>query len=276
MVRIAVTGATGQLGGQVARILAAEGHHVVAVSRNRADSLPGVEPAVADYADPAALRAALSGVDALVFVSSDGDAAKMMLHHRNVVHAAADSGIAHVVALSGLDADLASPFCYGVTNGYTEQLLRDTGCPYSVVRASIFTEFFLHWLTAARSSGEIRLPAAAARLSLVARTDVGRCLAALAVAGPTGRHHDVTGPAALDLNVIAAEAAAHWRTPIRYVEVSPAEHCVEMARAGEHPWWMYAYSSMFTSVRQHRWAATSDEVAALTGRPATALRDLLT
>jgi uncharacterized protein YbjT (DUF2867 family) len=40
---------------------------------------------VADYADVAALRAALSGVDTLVFVSSDGEAAKVLVHHENVV-----------------------------------------------------------------------------------------------------------------------------------------------------------------------------------------------
>jgi NAD(P)H dehydrogenase (quinone) len=44
-----------------------------------------------------------------------------------------------------------------------------------------------------------------------------------------------------------------------------AEHWVEMAIAGEDPWWMYAYSTMFASIREQRWAAVSDEVHRLTG-----------
>jgi len=274
-----VTGAGGQLGGQVVELLAAEeAHEVVALSRREPPSAPQsrqVSVKVADYSDPVALRAALRGVDTLVFVSSDGETAKVVLHHQNVVGAAADSGVAHIVALSGLDADLTSPFCYAVTYGHTEQLLYDSGCSVSIARASIFTEFFMRWLTQARASGQIRLPAADGHISLVSRTDVGRCLAALAVATPTGRHHDITGPESLDLTTIAALAQQAWEVPIEYVDITPAEHSIEMARAGESPWWLYAFSSMFDSVREQRWASVSEEVSQLTGRPPTSLRSAL-
>lgn len=277
--RIAVTGAGGQLGGQVLELLAAEEtHEVVALSRRELSSvrLPHVGVRVADYGDPASLRAALRGVDTLVFVSSDGETAKVLLHHQNVIGAAVDSGVAHIVALSGLDADVTSPFCYAVTYGHTERLLYDSGCSVSIARASIFTEFFMRWLTEARSSGQIRLPAADARVSLVSRTDVGRCLAALAVAPPTGRHHDLTGPESLDLAAIAALVRQVWDTPIEYVDITPAEYSVEMARAGESSWWMYAFSTMFDSVRQQRWASVSEEVSRLTGRLPTSLTSVLT
>src|SRR5215469_18831834 len=73
VMRIAVTGAAGRLGEQVVQILAATGdHQVIAVSRRsvaRTAPGPGLTSAIADYADPAALRAALRGVDTLVFVS---------------------------------------------------------------------------------------------------------------------------------------------------------------------------------------------------------------
>lgn len=239
-----MTGAGGQLGGHVVELLAAdEVHEVVAVFRREPASAPRsrhVTAVAADYADPVALRAALRGVDTLVFVSSDGETAKVVLHHQNVVRAAADSGVAHIVALSGLDADLRSPFCYAVTYGHTEQLLYDSGCSISIARASIFTEFFMRWLTRARVSGEIRLPAADGRISLVSRTDVGRCLAALATAAPTGRHHDITGPGSLDLPTIAALAQHALGVPVEYVGLAPAEYCIEVAREGESPWWIYA------------------------------------
>ena len=272
--RIAVTGATGQVGGQVVRLLAAEQpHQVVALSRRGLPS--GQWPArvsgrAADYADPQALGAALRGADTLVFVSSDGPVAEVMVHHRNVIRAARDSGVAHIVALSGLDADLSSPFCYAVSYGYTEQLLAESGCRVSIARASIYSEFFLGFLARSRASGQLRLPAADGRISLVSRADVARCLAALAVAPPSGRHHDITGPQSLDLAKIAALATREWGTPLEYARITPAEHCAEMAIAGEDPWWMYAYSTMFASIREQRWVAVSDEVHRLTGcRPTT-------
>ena len=113
--RIAVTGAGGTVGGQVLELLAAKREQeVVGLARRRLAS-PIAPTVVADYDDVAALRAALAGIHTLVFVSSDGEAAKVLVHHENVVRAAAESGVGHVVALSGLDADPRSPFCYAFT-----------------------------------------------------------------------------------------------------------------------------------------------------------------
>jgi NAD(P)H dehydrogenase (quinone) len=76
VLRIAVTGASGQVGGQVVRLLAAEQpHEIVALSRRGLPSRrwPARASAhAADYSDPQALGAALRGADTLVFVSSDG------------------------------------------------------------------------------------------------------------------------------------------------------------------------------------------------------------
>ena len=235
--RIAVTGATGRLGSQIIELLAADpAHDVVAVCRRKPDdSAPGTTVALADYADPDALREALRDVDTLVFVSSDGETQRLLHHHHNVVQAAADTGVGHVVALSSLDADLASPFCYAVTNRQTELMLEASGCAVSYARASLYTEFFMHWLTAARSTGEIRVPAGAGRISLVSRADVGRAMAALATSGPSGRHHDLTGADSLDLAAMAAIATETFGVPIRYVDVSPAEHLAEMSAEARTP-----------------------------------------
>jgi len=226
----------------------------------------GIRPAVPD----------LSPGDVRTLLAKFGlKAVHVLRHHENVIQAAADSGVGHIVALSGLDADVASPFCYGMSYGYTEQMLHDSGCAVSIARASIYTEFFLGLLRLARASNEIRLPAADGRMSLVSRADVGRCMAALATGEPTGRHHEITGPGALDLAAIAALAGRSWGTPVRYVDLAPAGYQAEVART-EEPWWCYAYTTMFASVREQRWASVSGEVLRLTGRPPVPVWDVLT
>jgi uncharacterized protein YbjT (DUF2867 family) len=180
-----------------------------------------------------------------------------------------------VVALSGLDADVRSPFCYAFTYGRTEEALRASGCGLSIARASLFAEFFLRWLRPARASGQIRVPAGDGRISLVSQADGARCLAALALRGPTGRNHAVTGPEALRLDEVAARCAGAWGRPVEYVDLDPHEHVVEMAAGGEDPWWAYAFATMFASVRGQRWAHVSGDVAELTGRAPVALDALL-
>ena len=145
--------------------------------------------------------------DTLVLVSSDGPVAEDMVHYRNVIRAARDSGVARNVAPSCLDADPSSPFCYAVSYGYTEQLLAESGCPASITRASIYSEFYLGFLARSRTRGQLRLPAVDGRISLVSRSDVARCLVPLVVAPTSGRYHDITGPESLDLATIPASAA---------------------------------------------------------------------
>lgn len=239
--KIAVTGSTGRLGNHVVRRLAAPGTHEVI----------GLTRATAPYDDAARIRSALSGVDTLVFVSSDGESHKVLLHHQNVLSAAFDARVRHVVLLSGVDADLASPFCYAYTNGYTEKLLLESGMHYSIGRASLFTEFF-HGLFRPSADGVVRLPAGS--VSLVNRLDVADCLAALALLGPTGTHHDLTGPSVSSVADIAESLA------LPYEEVSEEAFAASLALAGEEPWWVYAYASMFASVRQGRWQSVTDDV----------------
>jgi len=270
-----VTGASGNVGGQVARLLAEQGGaEVVAISRRPAELPSTVIARTADYGRLDSLRTSFADIDTLVFVSSDGEATRVLAHHFNVVSAARDCGVRHIVALSSVDADTDSPFCYAVTNGFTEQAIHDTGCGYSIVRASIFAEFLRHFLVPARSTGQISLPAGDGRVGLVSRADVARCLSALARSAPSGRCHEVTGPIALDMADAAATAAEVWGRPAVYQPIGAAEHIEQLAPT-EDPWWLYAYSSMFASIREHRWGRVTAEVQHLTGRAPLTLADVL-
>lgn len=271
--RIAVTGANGTIGGDVAWLLAGS-HDVVAVVRRPGTHPPDVTEVMADYDDLPALRRALAGVDVLVFVSSDGEAARIMIHHQNVVRAASETGVGHVVYLSGLDASVDSPFCYAYTNGYTERLLVDSGLTCSIARSSIFTEFFVQF--ASEEAGHaLRLPADDARISLVSQADVARTLTALATAPPTGRMLDITGPQALDVHEIAGLIGRVRGTPTCYVPITADAFVTELTSAGEDPWWTYAYSTMFASIRMRRWAPVSNDVHRLTGRAPSSVADVL-
>jgi NAD(P)H dehydrogenase (quinone) len=227
-VRIAVTGATGRLGRLVVEHLG-QADVTRLSSRN------------ANYDDPKALRRAMQGVDKLVFISSDGEAAKVLLHHQNVIAAAKDTQVGHVILLSGVDADLDSPFCYAHTNGVTEGLLRESGLDFSIARAALFSEFFDSLVRHAAG----RLPMDDGAITLIPRDDVAKCLAGLALSPPTGTHHELTGPRPLSIE------------DLNGTNVTPAEFIAELAGGGEEPWWIYAYASMFESIRQHRWAKVS-------------------
>jgi NAD(P)H dehydrogenase (quinone) len=269
---IAVTGAAGRLGSQVVRSLAEHRSdvNVVAMTRRSIDLPPAVVGRVADYDDRDALISAMVDVHTLVLISSDGETARVLRHHLNLVDAAQASNVQHIVALSGLDAVVTSPFCYAITNGYTEQAIHDSGIDFTFVRASLFTEFFLGVAAPFPGTGALRLPAGDGRVSLVSRDDVGRCLAALALLPAANTHVDVTGPQALHMRDIAGVGQERWKQLVSYEPLTPEQYMAHLATT-EDPWWAYAYTSMFASIREHRWETVSGDVERITGRPPTTL-----
>ena len=273
---IAVTGAAGNVGGRVVEVLASAGAEVVGLTRRPSDPPAGASSAIAGYDDPPALRRALTGVRTLVMVTSDGETTAMLRHHANLLDAAAGCAVEHVVLLSSLDADAESPFCYARTAAATEARLAASVPGWSIARASIFSEFFIaEWVVPAGESGQIRLPAEHAAISFVSRLDVAESLAALATLAPTNHHHDVTGPAALTLPAVADLATVRHGRPVRHVDISPQQHRLELAEANTDPWWSYAYATMYSSIRQQRWTATSTAVDELTGHAARSFGEVL-
>jgi NAD(P)H dehydrogenase (quinone) len=269
---IGITGATGGVGSGVIRHLLAAGRDDVAALARRPEAVPaGVAARRADYDDPASLAEALRGLDTLVMVSSDGTAETMARHHRNLIAACGPE--VHIVYTSVLDIAPDSRFYYSPGHQETEALLADR--PHCLARTSVFADFFAStWLTEAVRTGVLALPLGDGGTSLVARDDVARALGAAAIARTAGVV-DLTGPAALTGEEIAASAGEALETPVRYQAVEDADYRARLAADGEPAWLVEAYASMFRSVREARFAAAPGDVERLTGTPPMSFAEYL-
>ena len=137
-VTVAVTGATGRLGSRVvARLLGAH-RPVIALARRPAVIPPRRDllARFADYDDPPSLSAALTGVDTLVFISSDGVAESMGRHHEHVVAAAIQAGVRRVVYTSIIDDRPDSRFYYAAVHRATEARLAASGRQRLIARTT--------------------------------------------------------------------------------------------------------------------------------------------
>ncbi|MDZ5622081.1 NAD(P)H-binding protein [Nocardioides sp. HM23] len=237
---VAVTGATGRVGGRAVSRLAAAGVPVVALARDPSQVAGGVACRLFDYDDPDSMRIALAEVAALVFVSSDGEADVVLRQHLAVVTAAADAGVRRVAYLSSIDADPGSPFCYGRTNGATEQALLAAIEDVRVVRAGLFIDF----VHALMGDGVVRLPDAG-RFATVTRDEAADALAeAVLDDGPAVRA--AAAPGDRSFAEIAAELDRE------FVAVTLDDYRTALIASGEDPWWCYAYTSMMQSIAEGR------------------------
>ncbi|WP_369259102.1 SDR family oxidoreductase [Geodermatophilus amargosae] len=274
-VPVAVTGATGQVGGRVARRLAAAGipQRLLLRDPSRAPRLPGATVAVAPYADGDAVRRALEGVHT-VFMVSASESADRADQHRAFVDAAAAAGVQHLVYLSFQGAAPDATFTLARDHWATEEHVRARGLLHTFLRDSLYADF-LPGLVG--EDGVIRGPAGDGRVAAVAQDDVAD--AAVAVlrdpAPHAGRTHDLTGPHALTLTEVAGTIAAVTGRPVRYSPETVEEAFASRASYGAPDWQVEAWVSTYTAIAAGEMADVSTAVEDLTGRPATAFEQLL-
>ena len=111
-------------------------------------------------------------------------------------------------------------------------------------------------------TGELRLPAGDGRVSFVSRCDVGRCLGELALREDDRSIHEVTGPSGFNMFQVAEQ-------------LSTEEFKEQIIQASWDPWWIFAYTSMFESIREGRWEKVSTDVEDLTGRAPVSFREIV-
>jgi uncharacterized protein YbjT (DUF2867 family) len=168
---IAVTGATGAVGGRVARLLAQRGAAPRLVVRDpaRAPRLPGAEVRVAaGYGAGEEMRAALEGARTLFLVPAE-ESVDRVEQHRTAVDAALAAGVGRIVYLSFLGAAPDATFTLARDHWATEEHVRAAGVPFTFARMSLYLDFVPRMVA---PDGVIAGPAGEGRASVVARADV--------------------------------------------------------------------------------------------------------
>jgi uncharacterized protein YbjT (DUF2867 family) len=148
------------------------------------------------------------------------------------------------------------------------------GVGFTFLRDNLYADF-LPYL--AGTDGVIRGPAGDGRVAAVAQDDIAD--AAVAVlrdpAAHVGATYELTGPAALTLTDVAAVLARSTGRPVRYEAETLEQAYASRASYGAPPWQVDAWVSTYTAIAAGELDTVTDDVARLTGHPATSLADLL-
>ncbi len=150
-----------------------------------------------DLVTAAGLEAALTGVDAVIDVASiqtlkAATAIEFFTAATgNLVSAAADAGVSHVVLLSIVGIDRI-PYDYYAGKVAQEKVVEASRVPWTILRATQFHEFSAQMFARAKA-GPLHI-APRARTQPVAAREVAERLVALAVGTPQGRATNFAGP----------------------------------------------------------------------------------
>jgi len=269
---IAVTGATGDLGGRVARELAARGveQRLIVRDPTAAPRLPGAEVAVAAYEDSETMAKALDGIGTLFLVSGHEDRDRVALH-RTAIEGARLAGVERIVYTSFMGAAPNSTFPFARDHSATELAIREAGISLTSMRDSLYADVAPLFVGA---DGVIRAPAGHGRVAWVARADVARLAAVLLIEpGHEGQIYDVSGPHAIDLHETARILTKATRRAITYHAETPEE--ARVSRAGHPDWLVEAWIGSYLMLDTGEGSVTSHTIEHLTGRRPMTLAEFL-
>ncbi|HEX2247635.1 MAG TPA: SDR family oxidoreductase [Arthrobacter sp.] len=272
----AITGATGALGGMVARLLSEAGVPARLIVRDeaKAPKLQGTTTAQADFGDKAASRRALEGIKTLFMVSAS-ESEDRLEQHSTFIDAAVEAGVEHIVYTSFFGAGPEATFTLARTHYATEQKLRDTGMKHTLLRNNLYADILPDF---ADENGVIRGPAGDGKAGFVAREDVARAAAAI-LAQPiahAGFAYELTGPESVNLTEAAAIIADATGRPTSFLNETVEEAYASRAHYGAPDWQLDAWVSTYTAIANGELDKTTNDVELLTGRPPLSLRDLFT
>lgn len=275
--KIAVTGATGQLGRLVVNNLLEKipSNDIIAVVRNleKAGSLIdlGVEVRTASYDDRRALEAALAGVDKVLLVSSS-EVGKRIEQHKNVIDAAGTAAVKHMVYTSAPRATTTS-LILAPEHKATEENLQQSGLAYTILRNNWYTENYKSQIEAARHTGAFVAAVGDGRVASATRADFAAAAAAVLLGqGHEGKTYELGGDRAWDYNELAKTIGEIIGKAVEYKPVDGATLSEHLKAAGLDAGTVGFLVALDANIAEGTLAEVTGDLSKLIGRPTTSLK----
>jgi uncharacterized protein YbjT (DUF2867 family) len=269
-----VTGATGTVGEPLVRELLDGDASVRVATRDpeRARDAFGDDPECVEFdlGRPETWGAALADVDGLFLLYPPGSAVSDVTEFAD---AADRVGVEHVAFLSILGAEKLPV----LPHRRIETHLAGTGMDHTFLRASWFSQNLseIH-RTEIVERDELFVPAGDGVLSFTDARDVAAVAATvLTESGHADRAYDLTGPAALDFEEVAAVFSDVLDRPIEYADPTRLTFARQMYRRGFSPGFVAFMVAEYSVVRLGRSGRTTGDVESVLGRPPRTVREFV-
>ncbi len=283
-VRVAITGASGQLGRLVAeRVLARCAPGDVILATRSPDALAdfaarGADVRRADFDDASSLRDALAGAERMLLISAT-DLERRVAQHRAAIASAEAAGVRHVIYTSGSRPEPPNPAAVAPSHFATEQALAASGLGWTLLRNSLYADYQLDEAMHSIETGVLAHNRGAGRVAYVARDDCAAAAAAVLLQdGHDGAIYDITGPESYGADALASLYADLGGKPVAVRPLDDAAFVAELVSSSTDGHLRYGaelLASFGRAIRAGFLDVRSDAVEKLTGQRPRALREVL-
>jgi uncharacterized protein YbjT (DUF2867 family) len=262
---ILVTGATGNVGSEIARQLIAKGMPFRIYARDAAKAAEmigsdGYEVALGDFDDAAAFDKALEGVDAVYMVTNQSEVFKSALPR--MAEQIKKAGVTRFVMLSA-ECDPDSDVFFVRRTGELEEIVKAADLPWTFIRPDWFMQNFAGFV----AMGMVAFPAGPGKTSFVDVRDVAEiAIKALSEDGHLHRVYRLTGPDPMTFEGAANRISAALGRDIPFVGITPDDMRNALIEQGAEPWYADMNAEMTFAVREGFTFNPSNDIEFLLGR----------
>ncbi|MFN7123872.1 MAG: SDR family oxidoreductase [Hydrogenophaga sp.] len=270
---ILITGATGNIGRALVAQLAQMVSVQVVASSPKGQSVAGVPSRALNLLDATSAQAAMQGIDRLFLLTPAHPDMEAMTAH--AVQAAQAAGVQHIVRVSGAGADPASDIVIARLQGRCDQIVIDSGIPYTLLRPKNFMQNFATFLRDMIRAGAVYSSQGDGRVPFIDARDIAAVAAKVLIepAAHSGQAYTLTGSEALTNAEALAEIEQAIGRKVSLVAISEEQAIEGMRQAGMPEPMVQAMSSLNRVIAAGWVAEVTEDVSRLLGRPATAWAD---
>lgn len=271
-----VTGATGNSGAELVKILKAKGLTVRAFSNDeKAEKTPGVDYVIGDFANEASIEKALEGVKRAYLLSPN--TLSQVAHEQNFIRIAEKLGLELVVKVSSTTPDKRTKALSIVHkwHGEIEEFIQDTELNYVFLRLNFYMQN-LRFMVPNMKDDILSAPASNTRIGMIDTRDIAE-VAAVCLTDKTwwNRSYLLSGPEAITFSEVARELGNFFQRHVQYKAQPLAEYEKAMSQLVSEGWRVQATVKDWEIGNSGGFSLTSDYVKTITGKDPRSLRQFL-
>ena len=265
MDKIFITTSSGNIGTELVKILTTLGVEFTA-GYNKDQPTDITNCKQLNFDNYESLVNAFTGHQTLYLLLPDNE--KVVEWAKSSIKAAQQAGVKHIVRSSGINADSNSSYEVFRTLGIIENLVKESGLNYTIVRPNSFFQNFVTYHSYSIKSGGLYLPQGNGQVSYIDVKDVALSVATI-LNNPKnhiGKIYTLTGTTAYDTNEIVKIITATIEKQVTYVSI-PDNHYVETMRKYHLPQFnIDTLLSLYKADREGLNSIVTDTVKQLTGK----------
>jgi len=282
---IFITGATGHYGKAVIDFLLAKGtppNTIGALVRDREKATDligkGVNTRAGDYNDYFSLVAAFTGVDKLLLVSGS-DIVNRLQQHENVVKAAKEAGVKHLIYTSFVrknDTETSPIAVLAKSQIENEKFIKASGFPFTLLKNSLYADVLPMFLGEKVLETGVYLPAGNGKAAFTTRLDMAEAAAAvLAGNGHENKEHILAGNSNYSLNDVAVFLSEVTGKDVAYTSPAADVYTNKLVNAGVPLEYAGMFAGFGAAIEQGEFETSTSELEALLNRKPTTLKEYL-